>query len=206
MKKVNSKAKKPKAQEKKQNSKQQRQLKENAAEEMIKKKEPTSSHNEKKRFLSKEGEEFVKKELKRYESKRSAILPCLYRVQEENKGWIPFQAVPYLSKLMDLPEAWINEARSFYTLFNKEFKGKYHIQVCGNLSCYMNGSENIVNMICKKIGLKKEGEVSEDGRFSLTRVECLGSCDTAPVMQINEKYYENLTPEKAISLLRKMEN
>lgn len=160
----------------------------------------------KKEFLSKEGREFVKKELKRYESKRSAILPCLYRIQKENEGWVPPDSVTYLSQLMDLPESWIQEVLSFYNLFNKRFRGKYHIQVCGNVSCFMNGSEELMSHICKKFGIEKDKDVSQDGRFSLSLVECLGSCDTAPVMQVNETYYENLTPEKAVSLLRKMED
>lgn len=162
--------------------------------------------DDKEELLSEQGKTFVKEELKRYESKRSAILSCLYRIQKENQNWIPPEAVSYLSELMDLPEAWIQEVLSFYNLFNKKFRGKYHIQVCGNISCYMNGSEDLMNHICKKFGIKKDEDVSQDGRFSLSLVECLGSCDKAPVMQVNETYYENLTPEKAVSLLRKMED
>lgn len=152
--------------------------------------------------LSAEGVEFVKSELNRYETKMSAIIPALYRVQKE-KGWVPPDAVGYLSKLMDIPESYISEVLHFYTMFNKKPVGKLHVQVCTNISCSMNGGRELADHICKHYGVK-EGEVSADGNITVSRVECLGSCGTAPMMQVNETYVENLTPEEALRKLKDM--
>jgi NADH-quinone oxidoreductase subunit E len=152
--------------------------------------------------LSKEGQEFVKKELSRYETTYSAIIPCLYRVQKET-GWVPPEAVPYLSKMMDLPEAHINEVLYFYTMFNKKPVGKLHVQVCTNISCSMNGGRELTDAICKHYGVKEE-EISKDGKVTISRVECLGSCGTAPMMQVNDRYFENLTAESALKILKEM--
>src|SRR3954465_4415485 len=132
--------------------------------------------------LSAAGAEFVKKELTRYETKHSAIIPSLYQVQKE-QGWVPPEAVPYLAKLMGLPEAHINEVLYFYTMFNKKPVGKLHVQVCTNISCAMNGGRELAAHLCKTFGVKN-GEISSDGKITVTRVECLGSCGTAPMMQV----------------------
>jgi NADH-quinone oxidoreductase subunit E len=153
--------------------------------------------------LSPEGQEFVKRELTRYETPRSAILPCLYRVQAENGGWVSAEAAAYLARLMDMPEAHINEALSFYTMFNKTPVGKLHVQVCANVSCAMNGGRELAEHICRAFKVQ-EGEMSKDGKMTVCRVECLGSCDTAPMMQINDRYYENLTKDKAVEIIQKL--
>lgn len=152
--------------------------------------------------LSPEGVEFVKKELVRYETKYSAIIPSLFRVQREH-GWVPPEAVPYLSNLMELPEAHINEVLYFYTMFNKEPVGKFHIQVCTNISCAMNGGRELTKALCQHYGVE-EGQVSADGKVTISKVECLGSCGTAPMMQVNDTFVENLTPETAIRKLKEM--
>lgn len=152
--------------------------------------------------LSTEGQEFVKQELKRYETAHSAIIPSLYRVQKEH-GWVSNDAVIYLSKLMNIPEAHINEVLCFYTMFNRKPVGKLHVQVCTNISCAMNGSRELADALCKHFGVK-DGEVSGDGKVTISRVECLGSCGTAPMMQVNDQYIENLTPESAIAKLKEM--
>jgi NADH-quinone oxidoreductase subunit E len=152
--------------------------------------------------LSQESESFVKAELTRYETKYSAIIPSLFRVQKE-LGWVPPEAVPFLSKLMGLPEAHINEVLYFYTMFNKKPVGKLHVQVCTNISCAMNGGRELHESLCKHFGVKNE-EISKDGKVTVSRVECLGSCGTAPMMQVNDQYLENLTPETAIRKLKEM--
>lgn len=154
--------------------------------------------------LSDEGVEFVKSELKRYETPRSAIIPALFRAQKENDGWVSPECVAYLSELMDLPETWINEVLHFYTMFNKQPVGKYHVQVCCNVSCAMNGGRELADHLSNALGVK-EGEVSKDGRYTISRVECLGSCGTAPMMQVNDGYYEDLTPDSAVKLLQEMD-
>jgi NADH-quinone oxidoreductase subunit E len=152
--------------------------------------------------LSKATDDVIKKELARYESKYSAIIPALYQVQKE-RGWVPPEAIPYLSKAMGIPEAHINEVLCFYTMFNQKPVGKLHIQVCTNISCAMNGGRELAAHLCKHFGVKP-GEVSKDGKVTVSKVECLGSCGTAPMMQVNDRYLENLTPEKALQLLKEM--
>ena len=152
--------------------------------------------------LSSEGEQFVKAELGRYEQKHSAIIPSLYRVQREN-GWIPPEAVIYLAGIMGLPESHINEVLWFYTMFNKKPVGKLHVQVCTNISCAMNGGRELTKALCEHYGVDV-GEVSKDGKVTINKVECLGSCGTAPMMQVNDQFIENLTPELAIGKLKEM--
>ena len=153
--------------------------------------------------LSNEGTEFVKKELARYESRRSAILPCLYKAQEENGGHITPEVISHLAHLMDIPDTQIHEVFMFYTMYNKKPVGKFHVQVCCNISCAMNGGRELVQHLTKefKVG---DGQVTPDGNFSFSRVECLGACGGAPMMQVNEDYHENLTPEKAVRVLKNM--
>lgn len=150
--------------------------------------------------LSKEGKEFVKSEMNRYEDKHSAIIPCLYKIQEENKGWVSPEAVDHLSALMGIPQTHISEVLGFYTMFNKEPIGKYHVQVCCNITCSMYNGREVVEHICKKFGIKP-GDISSDGRFTVSKVECLGSCDNAPAVQINDKYYNSVTLEKVDQIL-----
>ncbi|MCB0384386.1 MAG: NAD(P)H-dependent oxidoreductase subunit E [Bdellovibrionales bacterium] len=154
--------------------------------------------------LSPEGLEFVKKEMTRYETKRSAIIPCLFRVQKENGGWVSPECVAYLAELMDVPERWVQEVSTFYTMFNQQPVGKYHVQVCCNISCSMGGGRELAAYISKSLGVA-EGVVSADGRYSISRVECLGSCGTAPMMQVNDDYHESLTPDKAVKILRELD-
>lgn len=151
--------------------------------------------------LSDQGKEFVKKELARYETIESAIIPSLYQVQKENDGWVSEDAIAHLSQLMDIPEARINEVFHFYTMFNKKPVGKYHVQVCCNVACSMAGTREMTDSFLKEYSVK-EGEMTGDGKFTFTRVECLGACDKAPMMQINEDYHEDLTPESARQLLK----
>ena len=151
--------------------------------------------------LSEEGLAFVKKEINRYETKRSAILPCLYRVQKENGGWVSPEMVSYLSEVMDLPEAQINEVLFFYTMYNKRPVGKLHIQVCCNISCAINGSRELVDHLCKSFNVK-EGEMSTDGMVTISRVECLGACDIAPMAQVNDTYIGPLKKETVVDQVK----
>ena len=153
--------------------------------------------------LSNDGKQKVLKELKRYESKQSAVLPALSIGQKENNGFVNAEVIKELSKVMDIPEAQINEVFTFYSMYNKEKVGKYHVQVCRTLSCMLNGAEELTAHLCTELNVKLN-EVTTDGRFTISEVECLGSCGTAPMMQIGNKYHENLTPESAMNLLRGM--
>ena len=161
-------------------------------------------NQQKKSFqLSEEGLSFIQKQMTRYETKRSAILPSLYRVQQENGGWIPSEAVPYLSKVMGIPESHIQEALTFYTLYNRQPIGRLHIQVCCNLSCAINGSREIFRHLCDQFKIQP-GQVSKDGLASITCVECLGACDQAPMAQVNDCYIGPLTKDTAIEQIKKV--
>lgn len=151
--------------------------------------------------LSSEGQQFVKKELARYETKESAIIPSLYCVQKENGGWVSSEAISYLSEIMDIPEARINEVFQFYTMFNKEPVGKYHVQVCCNVACCMAGTREMLQSFLKEYKVD-QGDITKDGRFTFTQVECLGACDKAPMMQINDDYHEGLTMDSAKKILQ----
>lgn len=153
--------------------------------------------------FSSEAKEKIQNELKRYESKQSAVLPALYIAQKENKGYVNAAVIKALSVEMQIPESQINEVFTFYTMYNKQPIGKYHIQVCRTLSCMLNGAQDLTNHLCEQLGVHLN-EVTKDGRFTVSEVECLGSCGTAPMMQIGDQYYENLTPESAMNLIRNM--
>jgi NADH-quinone oxidoreductase subunit E len=151
--------------------------------------------------LTVEGKNKVLSELSRYETKESAIIPSLFIAQKENGGFLSDEIIQYLSDVMQIPPARINEVYKFYTMFNQKPVGKHHVQVCTNISCCLNGARELADHLCKELKVNYN-EVTEDGRFSISKVECLGSCGTAPMMQVNETYYENLSPESAMNLLR----
>lgn len=153
--------------------------------------------------LSDEGLKYVRSELTRYEQKQSAIIRCLYRAQDENGGWISPEVVSHLSEVMEIPAPQIEEVATFYTMFNKKPVGKYHVQVCCTLTCGMLGGRELADAMMKEAGCSAYGETSKDGMFTFSKVECLGSCDTAPMLQINrDPYLENLNTEKGLQLVR----
>ncbi len=130
----------------------------------------------------------------RYPEKKSAILPVLYMAQKEF-GHLSQDAIEYVANLMDIPAARLYGIVTFYTMLNMRPVGRHHLQICRTLPCALRGSERITNHIKKKLGINL-GETTPDGKFTLSEVECLASCGTAPVMQINDDYCENLSEEK----------
>jgi len=137
--------------------------------------------------------------LTRYPNREAAILPTLYLAQREF-GYLSDEAILYVADLLGFTPARIYGVATFYTMYNKKPVGKYHLQVCRNLSCSLMGAEHLIEHVARKIGVKP-GETTADGRFTLSTVECLGSCGTAPVMQVNDDYYENLTEESIDAIL-----
>jgi NADH-quinone oxidoreductase E subunit len=131
--------------------------------------------------------------------RRSALIPALYIAQREFR-YISPEVMEYLAAELSLPVSEVRGVATFYTMFNKEPVGKYHIQVCQNLTCSLLGAEPLISHLEKKLGIAC-GQTTPDGKFSISRVECLGSCGSAPVMQINDDYYENLTAEKIDEIL-----
>ena len=142
--------------------------------------------------------------LHHYPDKESAVKTVLWLAQREF-GTLTPEVESYLSELMDVPVAHIHGVATFYTMFNKAPVGKYHIQVCHNLSCSLMGAEHLIAYLEEKLGIKS-GEATKDGVFTLSEVECLGSCGTAPMMMINEMYYEDLTPKKVDDLIDRLRN
>ncbi|HVK60160.1 MAG TPA: NAD(P)H-dependent oxidoreductase subunit E [Bdellovibrionales bacterium] len=153
--------------------------------------------------LSAEGQKYVQNELARYEVKQSAIIRSLYRAQDENGGWVSPEVIAHLSEVMEIPAAQIEEVATFYTMFNLHKVGKYHVQVCTTLTCGMLGGRELCDTMMKEAGCSRLGEMSSDGMFTFSKVECLGSCDTAPMLQVNrDPYIESLNEEKGIKLVK----
>jgi NADH-quinone oxidoreductase E subunit len=134
-----------------------------------------------------------------YPQRKSAILMVLHVIYQQF-SYIDREALSEAAELMELPLIDFEQAASFYTLFPNRKVGKYHIQVCRTLSCHLRGALELTQAIKEILGIDI-GEVTSDGLFSLVEVECLGSCGTAPMMQINEDYYENLTRESLQNIL-----
>ncbi len=130
----------------------------------------------------------------KFPERKSAILPAMHMVLEE-VGFYNKDILKQVAGLLGLSEMEVAETVSFYTYFPKEGVGKYHIQVCTNLSCMLLGAEGLVSYLEEKLKIKV-GETTPDGIFTLSAVECLGSCGTAPMMQVNQIYYENLNRAK----------
>jgi NADH-quinone oxidoreductase subunit E len=141
----------------------------------------------------------IRERLARYPSRKSAILPAL-TIAYEQVGHLNDDIYREISRLIKVPYIEIAEAATFYTLFPKRPVGKYRIMVCHNISCALLGADSLTAYLEGKLGIKK-GEVTPDRLFSLETVECLGSCATAPMMQINQDFHENLTREKVDAIL-----
>jgi NADH-quinone oxidoreductase E subunit len=150
--------------------------------------------------LSERSKAEIRKVRNEYPDAQSALLPALYLAQQDYGGWLPDEAFEEVAGLMDLPPALVLSAASFYTMLNRKPVGRHLIQVCTNISCSLLGAEHLVETISRKLGIRP-GETTADGRFSLREVECLGSCGTAPMMQINDEYYESLTEDKVDQIL-----
>lgn len=131
---------------------------------------------------------------------RSALIPLLFVVQRERGGWLDNPGINFLAQFLNLEVTDVWETATFYSMFNLRPVGRHHIQICKTLSCKIMGEPKITNHICSKLGIKP-GETTDDGKFTVTMVECLGSCGTAPMMQINFDYHEDLTLEKVDQIL-----
>ncbi len=145
--------------------------------------------------------------VKRYPEGRqkSAILPLLDLAQRQSGGWLPHVAIEYVADFLSVPFMRAYEVATFYTMFNLNPVGKNHIQVCTTTPCWLRGSSDIVKACEDRIGIKC-GEVSADKQFSLIEVECLGACVNAPMIQVNDDFFEDLTPDSMATLIDKMKN
>ena len=141
--------------------------------------------------------------ISKYPKPMAAIMPVLWMIQDKY-GWISTDSMKYVGELLNLPPDHVLGVATFYTMYFKKPTGKFHLQVCTNVSCMLRGGYDVFNQISSKLGIKNK-EVTSDGMFSIEEVECLGSCGTAPMLQVNNKeYYENLTAEDVDNLLKSL--
>ncbi|QNT78883.1 NADH-quinone oxidoreductase subunit NuoE [Entomobacter blattae] len=175
----------------------------------------TSSHaggEEPKSFsFSEANKSEIAKILQKYPSSRkaSAVMPLLYLVQnqileETGRSWIPKVAMDEVAMILDMAPIRVYEVASFYTMFNTQPVGRFHLQVCRTTACWLKGSDDVVEACKKSIGVDELGQTSSDGLFTLSEVECLGACANAPVLQINNDYFEDLTPQDVTDIIEKL--
>lgn len=129
----------------------------------------------------------------------SAVIPLLWRAQEQHDGWLPEPAMRHVAELLDMAYIRVYEVATFYTMFNLSPVGKYYVQLCGTTPCVLRGADEL-KAVCRKL-IGEPGHVTEDGLFSWIEVECLGACVNAPMVQINKDYFEDLTGESFEALL-----
>ncbi len=148
-----------------------------------------------------ENRAWAEKEIAKYPPGRqaSAILSLLWRAQRQSGGWLPRAAIERIAEILAMPAIRALEVATFYTMFNLEPVGRLYVQLCGTTPCQLRGAEELKNVCKKRIGA--EGRVTADGALSWVEVECLGACCNAPMAQINDDYYEDLTPENFAKLI-----
>jgi NADH-quinone oxidoreductase subunit E len=151
--------------------------------------------------FSKDNLDWAKKQLTKYPEgrQRSAIIPLLWRAQEQHDGWLPEAAIRTVADMLGVAHIRALEVATFYTMFNLEPVGKTHVQFCGTTPCLLRGGEAIKNICKQRIG--EQGHVSADGKFSWVEVECLGACVNAPVVQVGSDFYEDLNADSFNKLL-----
>lgn len=149
--------------------------------------------------FTQENLEKIERVVAKYPEKQAAVMPLLYIAQEQN-GFVSVDAMQEIARILEMDETDVLGVVTFYSMYHQKQMGKYHIQVCTNVSCMLRGGYEIYDAVQKKLGLKN-GEVTEDHKFSLEEVECMGSCGTAPMIAVNEDFFENLSKEKALEII-----
>ncbi|MCX7932817.1 MAG: NAD(P)H-dependent oxidoreductase subunit E [Rhodovarius sp.] len=155
-----------------------------------------------------ESEAQIPKILARYPAGKqaSAVIPLLYLVQEQMRrqtgsAWVPKAAMDVVAQRLSMPPIRVYEVATFYYMFNLRPIGRYHLQVCGTTPCMLRGAEEVMRACCDAAGVTGPGQTSADGLFTLTEVECLGACVNAPVLQVDEDYYEDLDYDRTVALI-----
>ncbi|KAJ9598685.1 hypothetical protein L9F63_010634, partial [Diploptera punctata] len=136
--------------------------------------------------------------------KKAAVIPLLDLAQRQH-GWLPISAMHKVAEILNMPKMRVYEVATFYTMFMRDPTGKYHVQVCTTTPCWLRGSDDIMKCIQKKLGIK-QGETTADRKFTLSEVECLGACVNAPMIQVNDDYYEDLTVKDTEEILEDLKN
>lgn len=151
-------------------------------------------------MFSEKAKEQLNNLIKKYPTKKAALLPALWMAQEEYEGWIPPEALREVASYLELPPAEVEGVATFYTMYNKQPIGKNHVEVCHNIACMVVGSDELIEHIARKLNIK-EGETTPDRKFTLNSAECLGACANAPCLMVGDKYYVNVTPAKADEII-----
>lgn len=131
---------------------------------------------------------------------QSAVMPLLDLAQRQHDNWLPLAAMDVIAEMLDMPKIRVYEVASFYTMYNKQPVGKHLVQICRTTPCWLRGSDEITRACRKKLGVDV-GETTKDGKFTLVEVECLGACVNAPMVQINDDFYEDLTADSMCNIL-----
>lgn len=138
------------------------------------------------------------------DQKQSAVMPALRIVQDANGGWLTTDLMDAIADYLAMPNIAVYEVATFYSMYEMKPVGKHKISICTNISCMLRGSDVVVDHLEQKLGVKM-GQTTQDGRFTLKEVECLGACCGAPMFQIGRNYYENLTPDLVDQILAKLD-
>jgi len=141
---------------------------------------------------------------RRYPTAQAVLIPALHLAQKHWGGWLPDEAIAAVAAELDLPESTVYGVVTFYDLFHQQPVGRHRIRVCTNLSCQLRGSDEVMETLKQELGVD-EDEITQDGRCSYVHFECLGSCDTAPMMMVDDDYHENLTPERVREIVKGLE-
>ena len=157
--------------------------------------------------FSKKNLDLANKIIKNYPvgKQQSAVMALLYLAQKQNDNWIPLVAMKYIAKYLNMPYIKVYEVATFYSMYNLAPVGKYFFQVCTTTPCMLRGAYNLVD-VCKKKISENENQISSNGKSSWLEVECLGACVNAPMLQLNEDYYEDLDPKKLEQIIDKINN
>ena len=153
-----------------------------------------------------ESEAEIKQQLAKYPDGRqaSAVKSLLYIAQRQHDNWIPMKAIEAIAERLDMPEMRVLEVASFYTMFNLKPVGKWYLQVCGTTPCMLRGSDDVSRCVKDKLNITS-GQTSDCGKFSLLEVECLGACVNAPILQVNDDFYEDMDYQSTADLLTALE-
>lgn len=147
----------------------------------------------------------INKIIEKYPYKTSAVIPLLELAQRQNENYLTIEIIEHVAKMIDMPYIKVYEVATFYTMFNLEKVGKYLVQLCRTTPCWLCKGEEVKNACLDELDISL-GETTKDGLFTVKEVECLGACVNAPVVQINDDYYENLTAEKIKKILQELRN
>jgi NADH-quinone oxidoreductase E subunit len=153
-------------------------------------------------MLSPETRQKIESLKKVYETNQSALIPALH-VAQADQGWLSEDTQREVAQLLGITPQSVRQVVTFYTMFHQKPVGRHLIQVCRNISCSLLGGQRLQKQIQEKLGIE-DGETTQDGRFTFVSVECLGSCGTAPVLMVNDRYYENVTPPQLDRLLEEL--